>query len=57
MEKVEFEKIEVDRCKDCQGIWFDILEHEDLKKIQGSEAINVGDPEKGARFNINLPIR
>ena len=51
MEAVTFHHVEVDRCTNCEGIWFDILEHEELKMIAGSEAIDVGDPEKGKRFN------
>ncbi|WFB37443.1 zf-TFIIB domain-containing protein [Kiritimatiellota bacterium B12222] len=34
------EGIEVDRCPGCQGIWFDMLEHEDLKKMPGSESLD-----------------
>jgi len=51
MEKVLFEKIEVDRCSCCKGIWFDMLEHEELKKLDGSEAIDIGDPEVGKEYN------
>ncbi len=47
MEKVMFHHVEVDRCTNCEGIWFDILEHEELKTIAGSESIDVGDPQKG----------
>lgn len=47
MEKVTHEQIEVDRCTDCKGIWFDMLEHEHLKAMQGSESIDVGDPKLG----------
>ena len=52
MEKVQYESIEVDRCTDCQGIWFDMLEHEHLKAIEGSEEIDIGDPEVGKQTNI-----
>lgn len=51
MEKVTFENVQVDRCTGCEGIWFDMLEHEDLKKLKGSEAIDTGDPEKGEEFS------
>ncbi len=51
MEKVVFEHVEVDRCAGCKGIWFDILEHEELKVLAGSESIDIGDPEKGKEFN------
>lgn len=51
MEPVVFEGIEVDKCSHCEGIWFDILEHEDLKKVAGSESIDTGERRKGAEYN------
>ena len=51
MEKVVFSNIVVDRCTGCQGLWFDLLEHVELKSIEGSEAIDTGDPEVGDRFD------
>jgi Zn-finger nucleic acid-binding protein len=51
MEEVVFETITVDRCTGCQGIWFDALEHEELKKLAGSERIDVGDPARGKIYN------
>ncbi|MCP4129745.1 MAG: zf-TFIIB domain-containing protein [bacterium] len=60
MEKVAHENIEVDRCTGCHGIWFDMLEHEDLKSLDGSEKIDIGDAEVGAKYNkiadINCPV-
>lgn len=60
MEKVRFRDIEVDRCTQCRGLWFDMLEHEELKGIAGSEDIDIGDLETGRRFNkiekINCPV-
>ena len=60
MAKVRYEGIEVDRCKSCQGVWFDILEHEDLKKISGSASIDIGSPEVGKEQNtkdrITCPV-
>lgn len=60
MEKINYESIVIDRCTHCQGIWFDMLEHEDLKKIKGSEVIDIGDHELGEKYNhldkINCPL-
>lgn len=54
------EGIELDRCTGCRGLWFDILEHEDLKKIEGSEAIDIGDASTGREMNevdrIQCPV-
>lgn len=51
MEQVVFEGIEVDRCTLCKGLWFDVLEHERLRDMRGSEVIDSGDPDVGALFN------
>lgn len=47
MEPVEFSSVTVDRCKACQGIWFDGTEHRDLKKIKGADAIDTGSVKVG----------
>lgn len=41
----------VDRCTVCQGLWFDLLEHEELK--QHADAIDTGDAAVGATHNSN----
>ena len=51
MDTVEYQGIEVDRCRNCQGIWFDMLEAEHLKEIEGSESIDIGDPDVGKGFD------
>ncbi len=60
MEKVEHESIVVDRCEGCGGLWFDNLEHERLKLLEGSESIDTGDPAVGKRYNkvdrIDCPV-
>ena len=58
-EVVQYEDIEVDRCTNCKGIWFDMLEAEHLKALEGSENIDVGDPKTGKEYNkidrVNCP--
>lgn len=60
MEKVDYEGVVIDRCAGCHGIWFDILEHEDLKAIAGSESIDTGDTGTGrahdAKRRIQCPV-
>jgi uncharacterized protein len=51
MEQVVYSEVEVDRCTLCKGLWFDLLEHERLKQLDGAESIDIGDPEVGAIFN------
>lgn len=60
MEKVTFEQIEVDRCTNCKGLWFDMLEHEHLKGMRHSESIDTGKAESGKEYDkidrINCPV-
>ncbi|NOZ51535.1 MAG: zf-TFIIB domain-containing protein [Gammaproteobacteria bacterium] len=60
MEKVVFSTIEIDRCIHCGGMWFDMLKHEKLKKIRGSEAIDIGNKALGKQYNevdrIHCPV-
>ena len=51
METVSYEQIEVDRCTNCKGLWFDMLEHEKLKAIENSESIDIGDEKVGKEYN------
>ena len=43
LEVVSYNDIEVDRCTNCFGIWFDHREQDELKKLQGAESIDIGD--------------
>lgn len=52
-----FGGVEFERCCDCHGLWFDMLEKEDLKAIKGSESIDIGDEEVGKRYNKNTKIK
>jgi Zn-finger nucleic acid-binding protein len=51
MERAFYRGIEIDRCTDCKGIWFDALEEETLAAMAGSELIDLGDPAVGDQFN------
>ena len=60
MPVVEYAGIAVNRCSGCNGLWFDLLEHEHLKAIQGSESIDVGSRQLGEKYNrierIDCPV-
>jgi Zn-finger nucleic acid-binding protein len=47
METIKLEDIQVDRCTACEGLWFDLREHEHLKGMPGSERVDTGDPARG----------
>ena len=51
MERVTFHAVEVDRCTNCKGLWFDLAERETLKGYANSESIDIGDPKVGKKFN------
>ena len=59
-ETVVFKTIEVDRCTNCKGIWFDMLEHEVLRELDGAEAIDSGESRVGELFDketrIDCPV-
>lgn len=56
-ETVSFAEIEVERCVSCRGLWFDMLEHDDLVKIKGSEAIDIGEDEVGEKYSNMRDIK
>lgn len=51
MEKVPTQDGVIDRCTACQGLWFDILEHDDLKPY--AKQLDVGSAESGRLQNTN----
>jgi Zn-finger nucleic acid-binding protein len=52
--------IEVDRCTGCGGLWFDLLEAEDLKGTDKAAELDTGDPATGDRYDrvglIRCPV-
>ena len=56
MEKIEYQGIEVDRCTQCKGLWFDLREQKELKAMKGSSRIDTGDPAVGRQMNMQGSI-
>jgi Zn-finger nucleic acid-binding protein len=57
LKAIIYQNIEIDRCDNCLGIWFDSLEAEELKNRQGSESIDKGDlNEKSLSDPLTEPI-
>ena len=48
MEQIAFGGTTVDRCVACKSLWFDALEKEKLKDVDGSESIDTGSPSESA---------
>ena len=49
METVDFEEVEVDRCTNCGGLWFDAMEQQELRSRKGAKKIDTGDKKVGAK--------
>jgi len=57
METVIHQGIEVERCNACHVLWFDMLEHEELRALKGSEVIDDGLPSVGRAFDAEVALR
>lgn len=52
LQAVVQDRIEVDRCVQCGGLWFDRLEADRLRKVEGSaSALDIGDARTGEQQN------
>ena len=51
MEQVDFEGVEVDRCRSCKGLWFDAGEIEALSSKNAAAALDTGDVATGMQHN------
>lgn len=58
MERIPYQSSHVDRCSQCRGLWFEMVEHERLK--DAAAQLDVGDAAVGARYNrvdrIDCPV-
>lgn len=57
METVTIESVQIDRCKNCRGLWFDEFELSDLKAAKGTEVVDTGDAKTGRKLNKQDRIR
>jgi len=57
MSLVEYGGVEIDRCLYCRGLWFDYGERESLRRLEGSESIDIGSPDIGAEYDEVREIR
>lgn len=56
MKPLMFNDVEVDRCTNCFGLFFDHLEKETLKKMEGAQELDTGDEFLGATYNEILDV-
>jgi Zn-finger nucleic acid-binding protein len=57
MTAVTHEGITIDRCTQCEGLWFDGDEAQQLKNIPGGEALDTGGANKGRGYDDRGDIR
>ena len=57
MDEVTYDNITIDRCSNCQGLWFDGDEAHQLKLKQASKIVDIGDPTEGWKWNSHADIR
>ena len=53
---INFQNIEFERCAGCNGLWFDLLEKEDLLSLKGSEVVDVGAGQVSAQYQAMRDI-
>ncbi len=51
MEQVDYDGVEIDRCKYCKGIWFDVGESDALRSKDAASEIDIGSARKGRQTN------
>ena len=56
MDDVTYEGITIERCTNCQGLWFDADDAYQLKSKPGSEAVDTGDPVEGWKWDSHADI-
>jgi Zn-finger nucleic acid-binding protein len=57
MQAVTLDEIEIDRCSDCAGLFFDMLEDQDLLTAKLARKADTGDPEVGRERDLSIEIR
>ena len=50
-ETVTYANVDVDRCTNCGGIWFDAGEKDGLEQTDGGKSIDVGNKRVGKKYN------
>ncbi len=56
MNEVTHDGITVDRCSNCQGIWFDTGEEQLLKLSPKGESVDTGSPSEGWKWDSHADI-
>lgn len=57
MKSSQYKDVEYDQCRSCGGLWFDVLEAEELADHKGAADIDTGNAKEGAKMNENWEIK
>jgi Zn-finger nucleic acid-binding protein len=56
LQAVLLAEIEIDRCSVCNGLFFDMLEDQDLLDTSAARKVDVGDPAVGRERDLTVEI-
>jgi uncharacterized protein len=56
MDIINYNDVEVDRYEKCHGLFFDYLEQETRRSMEGAASFDIGNEFVGARFNEILDV-
>lgn len=56
LQPIVHDTIEIDRCDQCGGLWFDMLELDRLRKQKGSAQLDTGDARAAADHNRQTKV-
>lgn len=56
LEAVMIDEIAIDRCTDCAGLFFDMLEDQDLLHNKAARGADIGDPDIGRERDLTTEI-
>jgi len=56
-EVVTIDEVVIDRCSSCFGIFFDMLEDQDLLETRSARDVDIGDAEVGRERDLTVEIR
>lgn len=56
MEAVTINEVEIDRCSNCAGLYFDMLEERDLLETRSARKVDIGDADIGKERDLTVDI-
>jgi len=57
MSIIKYDYVQIDKCSTCNGIWFDLMEREDLLEMKGSEMIDTPVLQKPVEPEVTWKLK